>query len=110
MKLCEAMESGKRSSGALTRAGALNRMYTEKGAGDPKKKCAFCGEHWHPGPKWRSNCKASSTTCNECGKRGHLGKACRSKKSNNILEEATAPQPEIEVENAAMGFLFKLDG
>ena len=113
IKICEAVESGKRSSGALSRSGTLSRIYSEKGAKETKKKCAFCGEAWHTGPNWRASCKASTVSCNECGKKGHFGKMCRSKKiiknSNNVLEEATTPQPEAEGENASMGFLFRLE-
>jgi len=104
IKTCEAVESGKRSSGALSRSGTLSRMYSEKGTNKTKKKCAFCGDIWHTGSNWRASCKASTVSCNVCGKKGHFGKMCRSKRtiknSNNVLEEG---------ENASMGFLFRLE-
>ena len=56
-KLAEAIESGKRSSGVLSRSGGLNRIGThgDRGQGNPKK-CRYCGEQWHEGPNWRKLC------------------------------------------------------
>lgn len=38
------------------------------------QRCYFCGNRRHP----RSKCPAREATCNQCGKKGHFQKVCRS--------------------------------
>ena len=115
VKLSEAIEAGKHSSGALTRSIGLNRLYTDKSSDQSRKRCSYCGENWHSGVNWRSNCKASNTLCHECGRKGHLAKVCKSKRSNkkkelNIVDtEPDTPKPLIEGENASMGFFYSIE-
>ena len=56
VKLAEAIESGKRSSGVLSKSGVLNRL---SGNGDrpQHKHCAYCGAAWHEGPNWKEKSK-----------------------------------------------------
>ena len=56
-----------------------------------------------------------NTTCNECGRKGHLAKVCKTKKLNkkkdvnSINNEPDTPKPPIEGETATMGFFFNIE-
>ena len=117
IKLGVAIETGKRSSGALARAGGLNRVYLDRSREtNDKRKCSYCGDNWHTGPNWKKLCKGSNATCHECNKKGHLSKVCKSKKQINMVESNTiaspvdTPKPPQEGETAALGFFFQLKG
>ena len=91
IKMSEAIETGKRSSGALARSGGFNRMFQDKNKDVSKRKCSYCGEAWHSGNNWRKSCKASNSVCHGCNKKGLLAKMCKSKtqinpKESNSLE------------------------
>ena len=113
MKLAEAVESGKRSSGVLARSGgSLNRISTQNDrTPDNPRKCSYCAEKWHEGPNWKKFCKATGATCANCGRKGHLAPACRSKKpraakESNVVEvkDPDTPRPGVEGETSSMGF------
>ena len=116
IKIGEAIETGKRSSGALARSVGLNRIYQEKNKDGNTRKCSYCGEAWHSGNNWRKYCKASNVTCHDCNKKGHLAKLCRSKKqivvkeSNSLEPAVETPTPPEEGETAAMGFFYQIEG
>ena len=56
-KLAEAIESGKRSSDAMSKAGSLNRLAQVHEQQDIiKKKCHYSGEAWHEGANWKKQC------------------------------------------------------
>ena len=46
VKLSEAIESGKRSSGVLSKASGLNKI-SESAAMKQTKNCSYCGGPWH---------------------------------------------------------------
>ena len=113
MKLAEAVESGKRSSGVLARSGgSLNRISTQNDrTPDNPRKCSYCAEKRHEGPNWKKFCKATGATCANCCRKGHLAPACRSKKpkaakESNVVEakDPDTPRPGFEGETASMGF------
>ena len=45
---------------------------------DPKRECKCCG-----GNHGSKNCRFKDTTCNNCGKKGHIKKICRSPKKDD---------------------------
>ena len=45
----------------------------------PARKCSFCGGEWHVD---LNDCRARDSTCQACGRRGHLAAACRSRGSS----------------------------
>ncbi|XP_071814632.1 uncharacterized protein [Apostichopus japonicus] len=49
-------------------------------------KCYFCGYKRHP----RSECPARDEDCNNCGKKGHFWKMCRSSQNANSQRASTA--------------------
>ena len=117
VKLSEAIESGKRSSGVLTKSGGINKLSLTKKLNNNsnKRKCAYCGDAWHQGQNWRKLCKGLSSTCRNCNKYGHLAAVCRNvkePKEANSLEESNpeTPSPPQEGETASMGFLYQLTG
>ena len=115
IKISEAIETGKRSSGVLAKSGGFNRMFQEKIKDTNNRKCSYCGEAWHSGYNWRKSCKASNVTCHTCNKKGHLAKLCKSRKqnvkeSNAIESTAETPRPPEEGETAAMGFFYQIEG
>ena len=71
IKLSEAIESGKRSSGVLSKSGGLNRM-SGKVERKETRSCAYCGGPWHEGPNWRKACRGTTSTCSSCSRKGHL--------------------------------------
>ena len=60
IKLAEAVESGKRSSGVLSKSAGLNRL--SQRVEKQGKKCSYCGGTWHEGAKWKQNCRGFSNT------------------------------------------------
>ena len=116
VKLAEAIESGKRSSGVLSRSGGLNRIsQTPKNPDIPRRKCSYCGETWHEGANWKKMCKGTNSTCSTCNKKGHLPGVCRSKKKNkfekeiqNLEADPSTPTPDIQGETATMGFFYHM--
>ena len=114
VKFSEAVETGKRSSSAMLNTAKINNL-SQKNTSN--KKCAFCGDNWHSGTDWRKLCRASNINCNKCGKKGHMSKVCRSKKSggsreSNLIEriEPSTPSPEQEGDIESLGFFFNLEG
>ena len=95
VKLAEAIESGKRSSGVLSRLGGLNRLSGNNVSSVPKenKFCSFCGGPWHEGPNWKKAYKGTAATCTSCKKKGHMAGTvvCKrmSKKGRNSTENNT---------------------
>ena len=57
VKLAEAIESGKRSSGVLSRYWGLNRLSgsINSQANKSTKFCLYCGGAWHEGPNWKKS-------------------------------------------------------
>ena len=115
VKLAEAMEAGKRSSGVLSRSGGLNRLSkNDRKVDSSKKKCRYCGETWHEGSDWKKQCRGTLFTCLTCNKRGHVTEMCRSSKKqvskqNNAIEaEPTTPPPQIDGEAANIGFFYHM--
>ena len=118
IKLAEAIESGKRSSGVLSRAGGLNRISenADRRQERTKKNCAYCGGPWHEGPKWKKDCKGTTSTCSTCSKRGHLpgtavcrgGKKEKTAKETNAMEAKSpeTPPPAQQGESASMNLGF----
>ena len=117
VKFAEAIESGKRSSGVLSRSGGLNRISenvdrTQSPA--QRKHCAYCVGAWHEGPNWRKKYKATSSTCSTCSRKGHLpGTAVckrggkKSTETNSIdANRAVTPPPAQEGETANMSLGF----
>ena len=65
IKVAEAIESSKRSSGVLSRAGGLNKLSQvrkDDNKINSKKKCIYCGEMWHQGPNWKKGCRGLNCT------------------------------------------------
>ena len=60
-----------------------------------KKCCFFCGGTLHK----RTSCPARNATCNNCGKKGHYAKVCRSKGSATV---ATIFKPSLCAMTAAV--------
>ena len=122
VKLCEAIESGKRSSGVLSKSGGLNRITenVERKQDKPKKNCGYCGGSWHEGPNWRKLCRGTSSTCSTCSRRGHMpGTAvCRGSKEKKGAKEANAielkcpdtppPAQKGETANMNLGFFCQM--
>ena len=118
IKIAEAIESGKRSSGVLSKSGGLNRITQSS---DKKGKfCSYCAGPWHEGSNWRQMCKGSTNTCTLCNKKGHLPNsvACKrnskkkdkAKESNVIIaQEPLTPTPPQEGEHAGIGFFYTLE-
>jgi len=109
-KLAEAIESGKRSSGVLSRAVGLNRIAQDRRQESTGKKCLYCGGPWHQGTNWKKQCKGTGSTCSTCNRKGHLTEVCRSSrkgaKETNAIEakEPVTPTPAQEGETANLGF------
>ena len=116
IKTSEAIESGKRSSGVLSKSGGLNRI---SGNHDKKqnKVCYYCGGPFHEGLNWKKNCKGISSTCSTCHRKGHLPgttvckRGTRKEKDttehNAIIAKAPGtPTPPQEAETASMNLGF----
>ncbi|CAB4035173.1 Retrovirus-related Pol poly from transposon gypsy [Paramuricea clavata] len=56
-------------------AGAHALDYDSLAATFTSKKCYFCGDNLHN----RRSCPARNSNCNNCGKKGHYAKVCKSK-------------------------------
>ena len=115
VKLAEAVESGKRSSGVLSRAGGLNRISGQSDRrSDNTKKCNYCGDQWHEGSNWKKLCKATGATCSTCSRKGHLATVCRVYKKTKASKETNAidakapdtPSPAQEGDTASMSLGF----
>ena len=114
VKISEAIESGKRSSGVLSRSGGLNRI-SEEVERKSKKTCAYCGGPWHDGPGWRKRCKGTTSTCSTCSRKGHLpgtlvckrGSKKDDKETNSIdANQPETPTPTQQGETASMNLGF----
>ena len=93
IKLAEAIESGKRSSGVLSRSGGLNRLTSKASANfnnKTAKLCAYCGGPWHEGQNWKKSCKAMTSTCSKCNKKGHLADTIVCKRVSKKAKEANS--------------------
>lgn len=97
MKLCQAMESASKDvrdlQGRLAKDTALNTRVTKtqvsvhKAPADKTQRkfpsCYRCkGQHT------AAECKFATELCHNCGKRGHIKKACRSKPGNSNVQKA----------------------
>ena len=113
VKLSEAIESGKRSSGVLSKSGGLNRI-SEDVERKQKRNCAYCGGPWHEGSSWRKTCKGTTSTCSTCSRKGHLSgtAVCRrgnkKEKETNSLDanDPQTPTPAQQGETASMNLGF----
>ena len=91
LSFIEGKESGLASQGFMSG----NRVETASDVKNKDKKCKFCGELHIFGKK---NCRAAGKLCDNCGKKGHLAKVCRSKKKVTKDEEAANVCPESTVD------------
>ena len=62
----------------------VNQLVDSRGSNpDSRAQCKFCSQTGHgyipPAKTRRRECPASGKTCNNCQKRGHLARACRSR-------------------------------
>ena len=118
-KLAEAVESGKRSSGVLSRAGGLNRIaeQVDRNQDKTKKNCLYCGGPWHEGTNWRKLCKGTGSTCSTCNRKGHLTIMCKNPKrekpreTNSIeakLPDTPGPAQQGETASMNLGFFCQM--
>ena len=117
VKLSEAIESGKRSSGVLSKSGGLNRI-SEDVERKQKRNCAYCGGPWHEGSSWRKTCKGTTSTCSTCSRKGHLSgtAVCRrgnkKEKETNSLDandpQTPTPAQQGETDRMNLGFFCTL--
>ena len=76
----------------------VNQLVDSRGSTpDRRARCKFCSQTGHgyipPAKTRRRECPASGKTCNNCQKRGHLARACRSRTSKvrRIQEDKDRP-------------------
>lgn len=98
MKLCQAMESASKDvkdlQGKLAEDTALNSRVTKTqvsvhkvSAEKTQRKLPSC---YHcKGQHTAAECKFATELCHNCGKRGHIKKACRSKAGNSNVQRPT---------------------
>ncbi|XP_043241537.1 uncharacterized protein LOC122391560 isoform X1 [Amphibalanus amphitrite] len=72
----------------------------QRGKHAPVKKCGFCGEEWHAD---LADCQARSSTCQACGRRGHLAVACRTSASSRGRQMRGQPVPSRSQSAASQG-------
>lgn len=99
MKLCQAMESASKDvrdlQGRLAEDTALNARVTKTqvsvhkvSADKTQRKFPSC--YRCKGQHTAAECKFATELCHNCGKRGHIKKACRSKPGNSNVQKATS--------------------
>ncbi|KAK7895754.1 hypothetical protein WMY93_021079 [Mugilogobius chulae] len=84
---------GKRDS-CPAKPNAHDRNKQATTANKQQRKCFRCGSNKHIATD--RNCPAASVQCNNCGKKGHFAKVCRSSaKSVNQIQEVVVPELAI---------------
>ena len=92
VKLAQNFESAELSSGLIMKTGPEANKISEENTETPKyKKCGHCGTY-HKGDKSPESrekfCWAYRLNCNKCKAKGHVVKACRSRKTRaNVIDD-----------------------
>ena len=81
--IAQAMEAAERSARELqgTASESVHRVYGKKKGGGVRRHetCYRCLGNHHP-----TECKFKESECYHCGKKGHIGRACREKQVSQV--------------------------